>query len=214
MKNSIAERIELLIKALGYNKRTFSKAIGLGNDVTVGRIINEQREPSYKILNSIISAFDDLNAQWLISGEGEMFRKDYEPRPAGIPLIPTEAVAGFASIDTPGVCLADCERYVIPEFSARGAEFLIRVSGYSMYPRYSNGDILACKKLMHTNFIQWGQVHVIDSTQGVLVKKVSPSDVPGQILCVSENEKEYHPFLLPQEDIRSLSIVLGVIRLE
>lgn len=72
MGNTISKRIDLLISTLGYNKRTFSQAIGLGNDVTIGRIINEQREPSYKILNSIIQTFGNINANWLLTGQGEM----------------------------------------------------------------------------------------------------------------------------------------------
>ena len=72
MGDTISDRVRLIIKALGYNKRTFSQAIGLSNDVTIGRIINEQREPSYKILNSIIQTFGNINANWLLTGKGEM----------------------------------------------------------------------------------------------------------------------------------------------
>lgn len=78
MENTISDRISLLINELGYNKRTFSQAIGLGNDVTIGRIVNEHREPSYKILNSIIQTFGNINANWLITGEGEIFRKNVQ----------------------------------------------------------------------------------------------------------------------------------------
>ncbi len=73
MGNTISDRVGLLINTLGYNKRTFSQAIGLSNDVTIGRIINEQREPSYKILNSIIQTFGNVNAKWLLTGQGEIF---------------------------------------------------------------------------------------------------------------------------------------------
>ena len=55
------------------NTNSFSKAIGLTNSVTIGRIINEEREPSFQILNRIIVTFGNINANWLISGKGEMF---------------------------------------------------------------------------------------------------------------------------------------------
>lgn len=96
----------------------------------------------------------------------------------------------------------------------RGVEFMIRVSGSSMYPKYANGDILACKKIHEILFIQWGKVHVIESaSQGALVKRIFEHDTD-TIRCVSDNKENYPAFLMPKSDIRSLSIVLGVIRLE
>ena len=70
---SISERIELVIKELKHNKNSFSKAIGLGNNVTIGRIINERRDPSYDVLHKIIQTFGNkINARWLLTGEGQM----------------------------------------------------------------------------------------------------------------------------------------------
>lgn len=74
MENTISSRIEFIISELGYNKRSFSAKLGLTNDVTIGRIINEQREPSYKILNRIIQTFGNINANWLLTGQGEIFK--------------------------------------------------------------------------------------------------------------------------------------------
>lgn len=129
-----------------------------------------------------------------------------------LPLIPLDCVAGFPVFDNAGVTLADCEQYAVPEFSARGADYLIRVAGSSMYPRYSNGDILACKRVQSLTFFQWGMIYVIDTQQGILVKRVyeNPNDEKS-VICRSENEKEFPPFSLPKNEIRSLSIVVGQI---
>ena len=108
----------------------------------------------------------------------------------------------------------DCEHYVIPEFDRRGAEFIIRVSGSSMYPKYSNGDLLGCKKIEDILFFQWGKIYVLDTSQGALVKRVYPHDDDAFITLVSDNKKVYPPFPIPKSDIRSLSIVVGVVRLE
>ena len=131
----------------------------------------------------------------------------------GIPLIPLSAVAGFPAIDEPGVFMESCERYRIPEFEAKGAQFLIRVSGDSMMPTYQNGDIIACRKLSDILFFQWGNIYVIDSSQGQLVKQVFEcQDSTDHIRCVSDNTK-YPPFNLPTTDIRSLSIIVGLLRI-
>lgn len=132
-----------------------------------------------------------------------------------LPLIPIDAVAGLPGDDIDGVIGENCDRYHVPEFSAKGAQYLIRVSGTSMLPKYNNGDILACRKIDEITFFQWGKVYVMDTRQGALVKKVFPDPDNGEnIICVSENKEEYPPFSLPKEEIRSLSIVVGVIGVE
>lgn len=167
--------------------------------------------------------FPEIDANWLLRGEGPMLKADSdgevkaskaEPSADGLPLVPIEAVAGFNGDDMPGVRLEDCLRYVVPEFAAAGAEYLIRVSGSSMYPKYSSGDILACRRIPEIDFFQWGKIYVIDSSQGAMVKRIYQcEDDAACVLCKSDNDK-YPPFTLPKSAIRSLSIVIGVIRLE
>ncbi len=131
-----------------------------------------------------------------------------------LPLIPIDAVAGYNGLDEPGINLLDCAQYAIPDFQAVHADFLIRVSGSSMYPKYSSGDILACRKVPEVTFIQWGKIYVIDSCQGAMVKRLFRiDDKPDHLLCKSDNPN-YPPFELPKSEIRSLSIVVGAIRLE
>ena len=173
-----------------------------------------------------------VDSSWLLTGEGAMLQEtenNNAPTPKhtveiahqvphgsseGIPLIPLDAVAGFPAESGGGVCLEDCERYVIPEFENKGANFLIRVSGDSMVPLYYSGDLLACRKITDIRFFQWGTVYVLETSQGVLVKRVQESvDHADSILCVSENSSVHHPFLLPRDDIRSLSIIVGLVRL-
>lgn len=146
------------------------------------------------------------------SGESE-FSSDKTPR-KNYPLIPIEAVAGYGTGEN-NIIYEECEQYQIPIFEEKGMEFLIRVSGSSMYPKYSNGDILACRKIREILFFQWGKVYVIDSSQGQLVKRIfEDKENPDNIICVSENKEDYPPFSMPKDDIRSLSIVLGVVRME
>lgn len=131
----------------------------------------------------------------------------------GIPLIPLDAVAGFPASDSDGVYLEDCEHYSIPEFEAKGANFLIRVSGDSMMPLYNNGDIIACRKISDILFFQWGSIYVLDTSQGALVKRIEECEKNDDcILCVSENP-HFKPFQLPKTDIRSLSTIIGLVRL-
>ncbi len=132
----------------------------------------------------------------------------------GIPLIPIAAIAGPNGWDESGIAELDCTRYDVPDFNEVHADFLIRVSGSSMYPKYSSGDILACRKIDEITFLQWGKIYVIDSRQGAMVKRLFEIEGDAEhILCKSDNPN-YPPFPLPKDEIRSLSIVVGAIRLE
>ena len=59
-------------------------------------------------------------------------------------------------------------------------------------------------------FIQWGRVHVLDTTQGVVIKRIY--DDGDSIRCNSFNT-EYPDFSIPKEDIRSFNLVVGSVRL-
>lgn len=129
----------------------------------------------------------------------------------GIPLIPINAMAG-AMMGEQTVMEYECERYVVPLF--KGAEFLIPVKGSSMYPKYSSGDIVACKRVPMTDlFFQWNKVYVLDTNQGALIKRIKRGSDSEHILIVSDNEA-YEPFELPIRCIYNVAIVIGVIRLE
>jgi SOS-response transcriptional repressor LexA len=130
----------------------------------------------------------------------------------GIPLIPFGAVAGVLSGDDVQVLEYECERFVVPTF--KDAEFLISVKGSSMIPKYNSGDIIACRHIREVLFFQWNKIYVLDTSQGVLIKRVHEDDAdPDNVVLVSDNEK-YKPFSIPKADIRGIAIVIGVIRLE
>ena len=64
-------------------------------------------------------------------------------------------------------------------------------------------------------YFQWGKIYVIYSTtQEILVKRVYESEDAYKVHLVSENKEKYLPFDIPKSDIRSLSLVVGVIRME
>ena len=54
----------------GLNKNSFSKAIGMTNNVTITRIINEKRSPSRSTCEKIAKAFPKYNLHWMLTGEG------------------------------------------------------------------------------------------------------------------------------------------------
>lgn len=211
-KESVKDRLILFLKHLNMGQTAFEEQVGLSR----GFISNTKKSIGSENILKISSRYPEISIEWLVSGKGSMLKDSAGPREfvEGLPLIPVDAIARLGNGDIAGIKHEDCSKYYVPEFSERGVEFLIRVTGSSMYPKYANGDILACKKIHEVLFIQWGKVYVIESkTQGPLVKRIFEHDSEF-IQCVSDNREHYPPFLLPKSDIRSLSIVVGVIRMD
>lgn len=217
----ILQRIKQFIDAKGLSVASFERSLGMSN-ASFGKALKNGGAIGSDKLENILIVYPELSPSWLLTGKGPMLKSDEQPLPKakktnschkGIPLIPMEAIAGFPTIDNAGISFDQCQHYSIPEFEAKGANFLIRVSGDSMAPLYCNGDIIACRKISEIHFFQWGGVYVLDTSQGVLVKYVEECDQNHDcILCISEN-KRYKPFPLPKSDIRTLSTIVGLVRL-
>lgn len=222
----VLERIQRFISYKKMKVSAFERSIGASNASLVKAFANGKGIGSDK-LEKILSLYPEISASWLLTGRGPMiqnslnsnnftddsFIKSHNIEKKGIPLIPIEAMAGFTTIDHRGVRCNDCDYYTVPEFEKLQVEFLIRVSGDSMYPIYNSGDILGCKKIKEMNFFQWGKIYIIDSMQGPLIKRIYENkEQKEHILCVSEDHQIYPPFTLPKDNIRSLSVALGVIK--
>lgn len=215
------ERLYQYMEHKGLKPTALEKEIGLSNGY-LGVQRKRNADMGEGVFLKIIDNCRDINASWLLTGEGNMLRTESEKEnipvahPSdspmeGIPLIPISAMAGaFTGEQT--VLEYECERFVVPTF--KGAEFLISVKGSSMYPKYNSGDIVACKRLpMGDIFFQWNKVYVLDTDQGPLIKRVKPGSDKEHVLIVSDNE-HYEPFELPLERIYHVALVIGVIRLE
>lgn len=71
---TINNRIDLIIKHFGLNKNSFSNKIGV-NPTVIHNIIKGRNAPSFDILNKIVLSFDNIDAGWLLTGEGSMLRE-------------------------------------------------------------------------------------------------------------------------------------------
>lgn len=223
--DSISKRISKIRQDFCDGKNTvFAERIGKDASYA-SQICGGAKVPGRGVLEEILTVFPEVSRPWLYFGEGRMLVADAEKSllakedaPAyekTLPLIPYDAFAGLPAVDNIGIAFKDCEQYYIPDFISRGADFLIRVSGDSMVPQYLNGDLLACTLIKDVLFFQWGKIYVIDTSQGVLVKRIMRIDGDDEhVLLVSENKDKYEPFKFPTSDIRSLAIVVGLIRAE
>jgi repressor LexA len=215
---NIKERILHYTDFKGLAKEKFFENLG----VTYGNFKGEAKKKalSSDVLAKIVSMYPDISTEWLLTGKGEMIKgaaveNTHQSQSENIiPLIPIEAMAGKGNGSVQILKKDIIDGYVIPEFTQRGVEYIIRVSGSSMYPKYSSGDLLGCRTVTDTSFFQWGKIYVLDTDQGPMVKRLFPiADNPDSLECRSDN-KEYPPFPISKTSIYKIAIVVGVLRLE
>lgn len=193
------------------NISKFARDIGVNRqriiDLKSGKIL----KMPYDVAEGIISRYPQYSRSWLLSGEGSPYSEEIaEARPHGIPLLPYKAMAGALTGDIPGVTLRSCERFILPNIQA---DFLMMVQGDSMEPTYRPGDIVACRFVRESRFIQWHRAYVIDSEQGPLIKRLEMGSDESKVTFVSENQK-YTPFELDKSEVGNIALVVGLIRAE
>lgn len=183
---------------------------------TTRNVLDQDTGISEENIAKFLAYAPEVSRDWLFENKGPMLKseaKTVSPMgKAGIPLIPIDALA---SQGTGELVVQDHDieqRYVIPEFSK--ADYLIRVKGGSMYPKYNPGDILACKRVEKGSFIQWNKTYVLDTTQGVMVKRIIKCEDKNYWVLRSDN-KDYQDIDVEHaKDVYNISLVMGVIRLE
>lgn len=208
----VKERIFLFIDEIGISKNKFEKSCGLSS----GYLKNFKGNLGADKLEGILNAFPQINKDWLLTGNGQMLAETEErfrkSKGMVLPLLTVKAMAGYNE-DNWTTLVGQCPLYSIPDID-HNADFLISVTGDSMIPRYEAGDLLACKLIQEILFFQWGKTYVVDTSQGVMVKKLfEDRNNPDNLLLVSDNTN-YPPFSIPRSDIRKLALVVGVIRIK
>lgn len=203
MDNTFKERLCLFINELGISQRRFELSIGVSN----GFVKNISKSIGAEKLRRILETYPQLNQTWLMCGEGEMLI-DQRQQEEGtlIPLLPISAQGGSLNDFIVSVKGSECEKVLSP---VRGADFAIPVAGDSMAPEYPNGSQVHIKKINEHAFIEWGKVYVLDTCNGVVIKRVVPSEREGYVRCLSINTNPiYAPFDVAMTDIYGIYRVM------
>ena len=163
-----------------------------------------------KTVDKIIDTYQDLDRNWLLTGNGEMLKG------AGELPAPSHRIRYWVDVDATagGVTLFDdmvSSQYIdlaIPEF--RDCTDAVNLYGDSMLPLYKSGQIIILKEWKES-FIDYGNVYLVVTKKGNrMVKYLRKGSDADHVLCVSEN-KEFDSFEIPMDDILRLYLVKGSI---
>ncbi|WP_321479725.1 LexA family transcriptional regulator [uncultured Bacteroides sp.] len=232
------ERIQFVMDREGMNKNSFSRAIGISNNVTITRIINEHRSPSRATCEKIVSTYPKYNLRWLLTGEGNMLNNDlnnneetqtsktqtyigeeippnsgqpYKNFTKGVPYYNVDFIGGFDLI------LNDQTRvpeYLIDFEKYNEATCWCNITGHSMEPEISHGDILALKEIVDwKEFLPFGEVYGIVTKEHRTIKRVTASEKEDNFLLIPTNKSpEYKAQNIPIKIILKVFKVLGCMK--
>ena len=120
-----------------------------------------------------------------------------------VPLFPFSVRAGASLNDiSEGMTDAQCERITSP---VRGAELATEVVGDSMAPAFPAGARVLLARVRDT--IAWGEVYVLDTTDGQMLKRIMPTDSEDVWELRSDNPA-YPPFRIRTRCVRGVWRVL------
>lgn len=226
------ERIEFIIEREGLNKNSFSKAIGISNNVTITRIINEHRTPSRSTCEKIVSAFPLYNLEWLLTGKGQMESQLNSPvfqsnarqindlSYMSIPIIHVKAHCGYLNgygdedyIDTLPTMP------VIVDKTYHGKYRIFEAEGDSMDDdsrlAICDGDKVLAREVKRDLWLP--QLHIKDwyfvivhRTEGISIKQITNQDEMGNITCHSLNEM-FNDYTINLDDVLEIYNVIKVV---
>ncbi len=206
---TIKDRVLEFIKAEEISVKRFETRASLSNWAVSKMGDNTRR----KILDKIVSAYPQLNMNWLLTGEGEMLSKN-EPKPEisytdGVPYYDEMFECGFNELVAPN---SESPEYLIKMPGYEKATLWCNASGASMEPEISNGDIIAMRRIEDFSFLPYGDIYAFITSNGMrTIKRLGRSSDPTCYRLIPTN-KEYDEQDIPKSMIQIVYRVLGAMK--
>lgn len=193
-KSPIKQRILQYLDYKEISKYKFYKESGITRGV-----LDQKTGISEDTLLKFLNYARDISHNWLLFGEGEMAKKD-------------NTVTKFIIKEEESVPIQKNKKSK-EMFLYDEADYFTTVRGDYMNPNFSNGDIVACKQLPINTFFLPHRTYVVTTEQGEIVTKIK-SDVSDERIILYSNNEKFEAVKIPPEKILSLSIIIGVIKVE
>ncbi len=210
---------ETLLKSnLIKGKSDIAKKLGTYNHV-INSILKGDRNITVEQLNKLFQTFE-INANYLFGASNEMFlagsgmdgelpSRSWQDHESGgrqnIILVPNRAMAGYALEHQDSSFLQSLQRFTIPGLEGELISF--EISGDSMMPTITSGDVVVCEKVERGEPLRDNHVYVI-VTDVVVAKRIQQIKSDGQqfvqLRLISDNGEVYKPYEIDLSDIREI----------
>lgn len=208
----LKSRLIEFIDYKGLSVQSFELQCGLSNGAVSKMGNNTRRSTIDKISNS----YPELNTNWLLTGEGGMLLDSIDSVPQksftnGVPYYNVDFIGGFDIVLNDQTAKPE---YLIDFKKYNEATCWCNVTGHSMEPEITHGDIIALKRIEDASFLPLGEVYAIVTTNGMrTIKRLGPSSDPKCYTLVPTNKSpEYGIQELPKNMIEHIFQVLGCMK--
>lgn len=219
-ENIVNQRFKKLFAALEdkgliKGKSDIAKQLGTYNHV-INSILKGDRNITVDQLHKIFETYS-VDANYMFGFHDAMFSENMIGLPthskgerqfggrANILLVAQRAIAGYADSHQDQGFLAELPKFSIPNLEGKLTAF--EISGDSMYPTITNGDIVVCEPLERGDSLRDNNVYVV-VTDSVVAKRIqqvkSDTGVPEKLLLISDNSTVYKPYPVDLADIRQI----------
>ena len=210
------ERLETIIAHYSNGKPTvFAKFLGVAPSTISSWLSRDTYD--YELL---FAKCKDLDPSWLLTGEGEMLRSSFgeaseckvsqqvtlDPT-VGTPFYDVDFFGSFTEIFNDQTVAPACY-IIVPGFEK--ATVWCNVTGHSMEPKISHGDIIALHECTIDD-IQYGEIYavVLDTIRTIKILRRGSS--PDTLLYVPINKPAYEDQEFPTSRILKVFEVVGSI---
>ncbi|MBD5173792.1 MAG: S24 family peptidase [Bacteroidales bacterium] len=188
------------------NHEEVAQLMGVPRPNVTAALNGNPRYVTEGFLKKFADAYSDyINKEWLLTGVGQMVKVDkskFRPR------VPLSVSAGYTEVSVGTALEGDCDQEPVnPDFPSY--DFTIKVSGDSMVPELHDNDIIACRWLDNVNEVVQGEMYVLDTNVGAVVKEIKIGRT--KVHCHSLNPA-YKDFSVAKEDVLRIAKVVGLSR--
>ena len=172
------DRFDKYMKVKGLNDNKVTNELGLSIG-TLGKSRKENRDLSDKSIEKILKSYLDINRTWLLTGEGEMLVNENTnsqtlPKTSyttGRPYYNVDFIGGFDLVLN--------DQTIMPEYNIdfapynRDGVLWCNITGHSMEPKISHGDIIALKEVVDWQlYLTMGEIYAIVTSNELRTVKI------------------------------------------
>lgn len=221
-KSIIKQNILKYLNLKGITPYKFYKESGITRGV-----LDQNNGMNEKNTSKFLDYFPEVNANWLLTGKGNMLVEEKNtpvvPFPTKsiekthenqqIPLFDVLATASVISLFKDTSSLEILDTISIPNMPE--CDGAIPVTGDSMYPLIKSGDLILYKTYTDFEYILYGNMYLVAANIGgnelLMVKYIHKGETPDTLKLVSEN-RHHEDVEVHKKHIISIAIIKGSIR--
>ena len=217
MGNTIKERTLEFIKYKKISVKEFELSCGLSN----GYVSSMRKGFGADKLSNVLSAYPELNRDWLLYNEGQMLNNaSPSPPPDGkdtilIPVVNLDSRGGTSFNEEVQTAAYVTGQMPFSVEIAHQGDVVIPVYGDSMEPTYRSGSLVLIRKVeLWREYLEMGNVYILAlEDDRRLIKTVKAGSDKDHLLLISDNPG-HEQQEIPKRIIKSVWRVIATVRRE